>query len=44
MANAITKAQQQVDLPHLTLIREGGEVKRREGLGELFNYYHRTAA
>ena len=30
--------------PHLTLIREGGEVKRRERLGGLLNYYYRTAA
>jgi len=30
--------------PDPTLIREGGEVKRRERLGGLLNYYYRTAA
>ena len=30
--------------PDLTLVREGGEVKRRERLGGLLNYYYKTAA
>ena len=30
--------------PDPKLVREGGEVKRRERLGGLLNYYYRTAA
>ena len=30
--------------PHPKLVREGGEVKRRERLGGLLNYYYRVAA
>lgn len=30
--------------PDPTLVREGGEVRRRERLGGLLNYYYRTAA
>ena len=30
--------------PDPTLVGEGGEVKRRERLGGLLNYYYRTAA
>jgi hypothetical protein len=30
--------------PDLKSLSEGGEVKRRERLGGLLNYYYRTAA
>ena len=30
--------------PDPKLVREGGDVKRRERLGGLLNYYYRTAA
>jgi hypothetical protein len=44
IVNATTKASNHLICPDPELIRENGEVKRRERLGGLLNYLYRAAA